>query len=99
MGQDADWIRNIRARPVLQVLIGRQAFTPRQRFLPEDEGLAVAAEFRHRHPHRSHLLASVLGWGDLSSDSAARDFVSIRPFVSFRPLDPAARTKGGEGHY
>jgi hypothetical protein len=97
VGQDADWIRNIRARPVLQVLIGRQAFTPRQRFLSEDEGLAVVAEFRPRH--RSHLLASVLGWGDLSSDSAARDFVSMRPFVSFRPLDPAARTKGGEGHY
>ena len=84
-GNDADWIRNIRARPALRVQIGRDSFTPQQRFLPEDEGLAVRAGFRRRHPYRSRLLASVLGWGDLGSDAAAREFVSTRPFVSLRP--------------
>jgi len=62
-GKDTDWIRNIRARPVLQVQIGRESFTPDQRFLTEDESLAVVAEFQRRHPHRSRLLASILGWG------------------------------------
>jgi hypothetical protein len=42
-GQDADWIRNIRARPALQVQIGRESFTPEQRFLSEEESLAVVA--------------------------------------------------------
>jgi deazaflavin-dependent oxidoreductase (nitroreductase family) len=95
-GQDADWIRNIRARPALQVQIGRDSFTPQQRFLSEDESLAVLAEFRRRHPHRSRLLASILGLGDLGSDAAARDFVSTRPFVALRPLDPgpAHRRRG-----
>jgi deazaflavin-dependent oxidoreductase (nitroreductase family) len=97
-GQDADWVRNIRAHPALQVQIGRQSFTPQQRFLAEDESLAVVAEFRHRHPRRSRLLASVLGWGDLSSNAAARDFVTTRPFISLRPLDPSHQRKGGEGH-
>jgi deazaflavin-dependent oxidoreductase (nitroreductase family) len=97
-GQDADWIRNIRARPALQVQIGRQSFTPQQRFLSEDESLAVVAEFRRRHPRRSRLLASVLGWGDLSSDAAARDFVSTRPFVSLRPLGPGHQREGGGEH-
>jgi deazaflavin-dependent oxidoreductase (nitroreductase family) len=89
-GKDADWIRNLQARPALQVQIGRDSFTPQHRFLSEDEGLAVVAEFRRQHPHRSRLLASILGWGDLGSDAVARDFVSARPFVSLRPL--------GHGH-
>jgi deazaflavin-dependent oxidoreductase (nitroreductase family) len=97
-GQDADWIRNIRARPALQVRIGRDSFTPQQRFLSEDESLAVMAEFRRQHPHRSRLLTSILGWGDLGSGAAARDFVSTRPYVSLRPLDCGHQLTGGEGH-
>jgi deazaflavin-dependent oxidoreductase (nitroreductase family) len=93
-GQDTDWIRNIRARPALQVQIGRQSFTPQQRFLSEDESLAVVAEFRRAHPGRLHLLASVLGWGDLRSNAAVRDFVSTRPFVSFRPAAPSRAQEG-----
>jgi deazaflavin-dependent oxidoreductase (nitroreductase family) len=97
-GTDADWIRNIRARPALQVQIGRNSFTPQQRFLSEDESLAVVAEFRRCYPHRSRLLASILGWGDLGSDAAARAFVSTRPFVVLRPLSPGHQLTGGEGH-
>jgi hypothetical protein len=97
-GKDADWIRNIQARPALQVRIGRDWFTPQQCFLSEDEGLAVVGEFRRQHPHRSRLLASILGWGDLGSDAAARDFVSTWPFVSLRPFDNGHQLTGGEGH-
>ena len=97
-GQDTDWIRNIRARPALQARIGRDWFTPHQRFLSEDEGLAVVGEFRRQHPHRSRLLASILGWGDLGSDAAARDFAGPRPFVCLRPLDDGHQATGGEGH-
>jgi deazaflavin-dependent oxidoreductase (nitroreductase family) len=97
-GQDADWIRNIRAHPALQVQIGRQSFIPQQRFLTQDESLAVLAGFRRRHPHRSRLLASVLGWGDLGSDAAAREFVSTRPFVSLCLIDSDHQLTGGEDH-
>lgn len=88
-GQDTDWVRNIRARPALQVQIGRESFTPEQRFLSEEESLAVVAGFGRRHPWRLRLITSILGWGDLRSDAAAREFVSTRPFVSFRPADPS----------
>jgi deazaflavin-dependent oxidoreductase (nitroreductase family) len=97
-GKDADWIRNIRAHPALQVQIGRDSFTPQQHFLSDDECLAVVAGFRRRHPRRSRLLASVLGWGDLGSDAAAREFVSTRPFVCLRPLGSGHQLTGGEGH-
>src|ERR1051326_2551146 len=81
-GQDADWIRNIRAHPALRVQIGRDSFTPGQRFLSAGESVAVMAGFRRRHPYRTRLLAAVLNLGDLRSDAAGRDFAGTRPFVS-----------------
>jgi deazaflavin-dependent oxidoreductase (nitroreductase family) len=86
-GQNTDWVRNIRVRPALRVQIGRESFTPEQRFLSEQESFAVAAGFRRRHPWRLRLLTWILGWDDLRSDAALRDFVRSRPFVSFRPAD------------
>jgi deazaflavin-dependent oxidoreductase (nitroreductase family) len=96
-GEDADWIRNIRAHPALKVQIGRESFTPGQRFLSVDESVAVLAEFQRRHPYRSRLLAWVLGGRDLRSDTAARNFVSTRPFVCLWPLASGHQPAGGEG--
>jgi deazaflavin-dependent oxidoreductase (nitroreductase family) len=87
-GQDADWVRNIRVRQVLHVQIGRESLTPQQRFLSEEESLAVVAAFLGRHPWRSRLATWIMGWEDLRSETAARDFVSTRPFIAFRPADP-----------
>ena len=95
-GKDTDWIRNIRAHPALRVQIGRYSFTPGQRFLSEDESVAVLAEFQHRHPHRARLIVAVLGWGDLRSAAAARAFVSTRPFVSLWPAGTGHQPPGGE---
>jgi deazaflavin-dependent oxidoreductase (nitroreductase family) len=84
-GPDAEWIRNLRAHPAVQIQVGRESYVPEQRFLSEDESAAVAAEFRRRHPWRVRVLAAILGWGDLRSEAAVREFVRTRPFVSFRP--------------
>jgi deazaflavin-dependent oxidoreductase (nitroreductase family) len=84
-GPNTDWVRNLRAHPALQVQIGRQSFTPQQRFLSEDESFAVAVEFRRRHPWRLRLVGRVLGWDDLRSDDAVRSFIHTRPFVAVRP--------------
>jgi deazaflavin-dependent oxidoreductase (nitroreductase family) len=87
-GPNTDWIKNIRARPALQVQIGAESFTPKQRFLSEDESFAVAADFRRRHPWRLRLFTWILGWDDLCSDSAVTDFVGRRPFVAVGPAEP-----------
>jgi deazaflavin-dependent oxidoreductase (nitroreductase family) len=84
-GPNTEWIRNLRAHPALQIEIGHEAFVPEQRFLSEDEAVTAAIEFRDRHPWRLRLFAAILGWGDLDSEKAVRDFVRERPFVSFRP--------------
>jgi len=87
-GENTDWIRNLRARPALRVQLGRETFVPAHRFLPDDESLAVAAEFRRRHPWRLRLIARILGWGDLRSDAVIGEFVRGRPFVALRPREP-----------
>jgi deazaflavin-dependent oxidoreductase (nitroreductase family) len=81
---ETGWLRNLRAHPALEIQIGGEAFVPEQRFLSEDEAVAVATEFRTRHPWRLRLLSAVLGWGDLESEAAVRELVRSRPFVSFR---------------
>jgi deazaflavin-dependent oxidoreductase (nitroreductase family) len=84
-GPNTEWMRNLRAHPALQIQIGRDTYVPEQHFLSEDEAVAVALEFRRRHPWRLRLFAVILSWGDLSTEPAMRDFVRSRPFVSFRP--------------
>jgi hypothetical protein len=84
-GPRADWVRNIRAHPAIQVQTAGASYAPVQRFLTDDEAFRAAAAFRHRHPWRMRLLTRVLGCGDLRSDVALRDFVRTHPFVAFRP--------------
>jgi deazaflavin-dependent oxidoreductase (nitroreductase family) len=84
-GPDADWVRNLQARPAQEVRIGRESFVPEHRFLTEGEAIAVVTDFRRRHPWRVRLASAILGWGDLQSDAVLRSFVHEHPFVSFRP--------------
>ena len=93
-GPNTDWIRNLRARPAVRIEVGRQSYAPEQRFLSEDESLAVGVEFRRRHPLRWRLLSAILGWGDLDSEAALRAFVRSRPFVSFRPASVPPGSQG-----
>jgi hypothetical protein len=94
-GPDTDWMKNIRAHPARRVEVGRKAFAPEQRFLSDDESIAVVVECLRHHPWRFRLLALVLGWGDLRVESVAREFVHTRPFIAFRPAD-AAKAVGAE---
>jgi deazaflavin-dependent oxidoreductase (nitroreductase family) len=86
-GPSTEWMRNLRAHSALEIQIGRESYVPEQHFLSDDEAVALALEFRRRHPHRLRLLAAILGWGDLGSEPAIRAFVHQRPFVAFRPRD------------
>jgi deazaflavin-dependent oxidoreductase (nitroreductase family) len=84
-GPDADWVQNLNSGAAREVRTGRECFVPLHRFLSEDEAVAVAIAFSHRHPWRLRLVSAVLGWGDLGSDDAMRTFVQHHPFVALRP--------------
>ena len=85
-GPNSEWMSNLRAHSALEIQIGTETYVPAQRFLSEDEAVAVATEFRDHHPRRLRLFATILGWGDLSTESAVRELVRDRPFVAFRPV-------------
>ncbi len=85
-GAATDWYRNLRVQPATKVTIGRDSFTPRQRFLTDEEAYDVAMRFRAAHPHRLRLMSRIMGWGDLDDDATVREFVRRHPFVGFRPL-------------
>ncbi len=84
-GPETDWLRNLRAGPATALRIGHDRFVPQHRFLEAEEACQVARAFRRAHPHRLHLLQSVLGWRDLDDDTALREFVADHPMVAFRP--------------
>lgn len=84
-GPDTDWVRNLRAGPATRVQLGQASFVPDHRFLSDEEALDVVRYFRRYHPARLRLASTALGWGDLRSDAAARDFVQSHPFIAFRP--------------
>jgi hypothetical protein len=85
-GANTEWMRNLRAHPALEIRIGSETYVPLQRFLSEDEAVAVATEFGNGHPRRLRFFAAVLGWGDLGNEAAVRELVRDRPFVAFRPV-------------
>jgi deazaflavin-dependent oxidoreductase (nitroreductase family) len=62
-GPNTEWIRNLRAHPAVRIEIGRDSYVPQQRFLSEDESVAVVTEFRRRHPRRVRLFAAILSRG------------------------------------
>lgn len=84
-GANADWLLNLHAGPAREVRIGHDRFVPEHRFLSENEAVAVVIAFRQRHPQRQRLASAILGWGDLRSDAAIRQFVREHPFVALRP--------------
>ena len=82
-GTDTDWISNLRARPALQIQIGDESYVPEQRFLSENESVAVGVDFRRRHPWRLRLQATILGWATSAPSSGAR--VRSQPSVRLVP--------------
>ena len=91
-GPNTEWMRNLRAHPALQVQIGRESYVPEQRFLSEDESVAVVVEFRRRHPWRSRLFAAILGWGG-SELGDGGEGVRSEPPIRFVPADARRRLR------
>lgn len=90
-GRTADWYRNIRRTPAVEVVVARERFRPQQRFLGEDEAVAVLADYERRHrwvaPVVRRLLGGLLGRRYDGSAAARRELVRQLPLVAFRPRE------------
>lgn len=84
-GDKADWYRNIRASPALEVQVGRHQFVPDQRFLTEEEGYGELLCYERRYPVISLILMRVVGLKYHGTESERRSLAAFFRFVSFRP--------------
>lgn len=89
LGRRADWYRNIQAAPAVEIAIARERFRPQQRFLDEDEAVAVLADYERRNRWMTPVVRALLGWlvGRRydGSETARRGLVRQLPLVAFRP--------------
>ena len=86
-GQDADWWRNIKATPALEVTIGRRRFVPSQRFLEDDEAYRLRKLVWKKHPIMSRITLLTTRYPSPKIDKDLRRWVADMPFVAFRPAD------------
>jgi deazaflavin-dependent oxidoreductase (nitroreductase family) len=88
-GHDADWLRNIVARPGAWVAIGQDRFPACHRFLDTPEATRVVADYETRHrliaPIVRWALTRLAGWPYRGSDGDRRRLVRQLPLIAFRP--------------
>ena len=88
-GERADWYRNIKASPAMEVRTGGERFVPEQRFLGPEENHAVIADYERRHPLAFRIFAKAFGYPVDEVEAVRREFASSLRLVAFRPKDVA----------
>jgi deazaflavin-dependent oxidoreductase (nitroreductase family) len=91
-GERADWYRNLRAAPAVEIVIGGERFVPEQRFPALEERIAVLRAYQQKHPLAAKALGQLLGLAadeDGLSDAAAR-----LPMVAFHPRPGSEAARG-----
>lgn len=88
-GQNADWLRNMRAKPGAEVIIGSQRFAAVYRFLEADEAIAVLMKYQQRNrlmaPLIRFALSRIAGWHFDGSEEHCRRLVAQLPLIALRP--------------
>ncbi len=90
-GRDADWLRNIEAKPDEEVTIGTHHFAASHRFLSESEAMRVLRDYEHRNrliaPVVRAGLSWVAGWPYRGQEDDRLRLVQQLPFVAFHPRE------------
>lgn len=78
-GERADWYRNLRANPALEVQTGRERYVPTQRFLSQEEVRNELAGYERSHPWAARILAPLLGFRSYDEATSSLRMVALRP--------------------
>jgi deazaflavin-dependent oxidoreductase (nitroreductase family) len=89
LGPTADWYRNLRATPAVEVAIGRSRFRSVHRTLNVEEAVAALSDYERRNrlitPVIRRVLSWLVGWRYDGSGPARQRLVRELPIVAFRP--------------
>jgi deazaflavin-dependent oxidoreductase (nitroreductase family) len=84
-GEKADWYRNVRAIPALEVRTGGQRYVPEQRCLSAKENRGVISDYARRHPLAFRVFARVFSYPLDGTEAARREVARSLRLVAFRP--------------
>lgn len=82
-GAAADWFKNIRKNPEVDIQVGRRVFRASATVLSADEGGALMERYAPRHPKAARQLCRLMGF---EVDGSAQDYREVGralPFVAF----------------
>jgi deazaflavin-dependent oxidoreductase (nitroreductase family) len=86
-GEKADWYRNIKGTPAMEVRTGGERYVPEHRFLAPEENHTEITDYERRHPLAVRIFAQVFGYPLGATQSVRREFASSLRLVGFRPRD------------
>ena len=86
-GDKANWYRNIRAKPALEVCVGGRCYPPRQRFLSIEEADEIFREYELGHGRYIRKLVKLTGGEYDGSEESRLELISFFRMVAFSPRD------------
>ena len=90
LGRAADWYRNLRATPIVEIAFDRSQFRAAHRTLDVPEAIDALTEYERRNrwitPLIRRVLSWLVGWRYDGSDSARQQLARQLPIVAFRPV-------------
>ena len=90
-GPNANWLRNIEAKPGPEILVGSKRFIATYRFLDTEEAIEAIAAYEQRNrllaPIVRRVLSWLLGWKYDGSERSRRRVVAQLPLIAFRMME------------
>jgi len=84
-GERAHWLRNVLARPAVEVTWRTTSFPAKAERLPVDEAERVYSHYAERYPRAFRSLATVLLGGRRDAPPSAGEVAEVVPVVALRP--------------
>lgn len=85
LGERADWFRNLRANPPLEVQTARARYVPLYRVPTPDETASVLGTFSRDHPLEMRVAEWMMGWENTRTEEGQRALSQSVRLVAFRP--------------
>lgn len=83
LGPGADWYRNIRANPPLEVQVRNRRWRPEVRFLQPEEAASTLRDYEVRHPKALKRLLGSMGRSYDGTEAGRLELVKEIPMVAF----------------
>jgi deazaflavin-dependent oxidoreductase (nitroreductase family) len=86
-GPNADWYRNIAAKPATRIQVRNESWVPTQRLLDYTEAASRFKRYEQEHPKTAFRLLQSMGNSYDGTDEGRREMMADMPMVAFSALD------------